>query len=228
MTTKQRSILLAVMTLVLCLALVAGGTYALFSDDVTLKNHLKAGTLDVTLERTKLSVHELNPDTGFINKDPIVDDEDVDFSDPVTDMEDPKFVNVFGITKDTLIAPGCKYTAEMRLTNNTDVAFGYWLEIVFDDKENLELADQLYVTVTTGEGDDAVTVAQGFLSTFSTTGEIGAKGSNLDVLAKNTTSTFTITVEFDSDDDVNNDAKNQSLGFDLVVHAVQVTTDPNA
>jgi len=63
-TTKKRSVLLSVMTLVLCLALVAGGTYALFSDQVTLTNHLEAGTLDITLTRTKLVTKSLDNETS--------------------------------------------------------------------------------------------------------------------------------------------------------------------
>ena len=68
MTKKKRTILLSVMTAVLCLALVAGGTYALFSDQVTLTNHLEAGKLDITLTRTYLKTKSLNSQTGYLDE----------------------------------------------------------------------------------------------------------------------------------------------------------------
>ena len=51
MTKRKRSVLLSILTLVLCLSVVAAGTYALFTDDVTFEEHLNAGSLDITLIR---------------------------------------------------------------------------------------------------------------------------------------------------------------------------------
>ena len=204
---------MAVITLVLCLALIAGGTYALFTDEVALKNHLQAGTLDITLYRTHLVTKSLDPATGFLvnTEDP----EDINFSDK-TDR------NVFDLTSETLIAPACMYSAEMQITNNSDVAFGYWLQILFDDAADYALADQLKVTVTTPTKG---TISVGSLS--ETAGLIGAEGSPIEILAKTGVTYFTITVEFeDLDHSVNNNAKSQALDFDVVVHAVQITTAP--
>ncbi len=211
MTKKKRSVLLSVLTLVLCLALVAGGTYALFSDGVTLKNHLQAGTLDITLTRTNLVTKSLHDKTGFLvgTENP----EDIDFSNP-TDR------NVFDITDDTLIVPGCWYSAEMQIANNSDVAFGYWLEIVFDDTANLALADQLNVKVTTAEG-----VTEAKLS--ESAGLIGSESDPIGILAKTGSRLFTIRVEFlELEDSVNNAAKSQALDFDVIVHAVQAIEAP--
>ena len=211
---KKRSVLLSVLTLVLCLSLVASGTYALFSDQVTLKNHLQAGTLDITLIRTNLKTLSLDDATGFLvnTENP----EDVDFSAP-TDR------NVFDITDETLVVPGCVYSAEMAISNNTDVAFGYWLEIVFEDDVDLTLAEQLKITVTTVDTAKSVS---GMLNV--THGLIGSEASPIGILAKNADpALFTVTVEFANlDHSVNNNAKLSSFDFDLVVHAVQVTTAP--
>ena len=217
MTKKKRSVLLSVLTFVLCLALVAGGTYALFSDKVTLKNHLQAGTLDITLTRTNLTTTSLSPDTGFLVE--TENPKDIDFSEPA-DLNDPNAENknVFDITDKTLIVPGCTYTAEMQITNNSDVAFGYWLEIVFDDKADLALADQLNVTVTTASG-----TTEKALSAIA--GTIGTETAPLGVLAKTGSTLFTISVEFlDLKDGANNAAKSQALDFDVIVHAVQIPT----
>ena len=221
MTKRKRSVLLAVLTLMLCLALVAGGTYALFSDKVTLNNHLQAGTMDITLMRTNLKTKSLNSATGFLVE--TENPEDIDFSKPY-DPNDPnaKNKNVFDITDETLIVPACMYSAEMQLTNNTDVAFGYWLEIVFDDKVDLTLAEQLKITVKTVDDNKSISKML-----KDSAGLIGAEDDPIGILAKTGSALFTITVEFcDLDHSVNNNAKNTSFEFDVVVHAVQVTTAP--
>lgn len=225
MTKKHRSMLLAVITLVLCLALVAGGTYALFTDEVTMTHHLQAGTLDITLVRTNLTKTELDPATGYL-KTSSVDDPNggTDFSDPKNGD------NVFGIiASKTLIVPCSSYTASMKITNNSDVAFGYWIEIVCTDKTDGEaLAEQLKVTVNTGS-DKSDFVGMGLTVK-------GANDGYVDELAIGETGTFTVTVEF-LDSAIaanniadNNVAKGQELSFDLIVHAVQLkapsTTTP--
>ena len=222
MTRKKRSVLMSVLTLLLCLALVASGTYALFSDQVTLKNHLVAGTLDITLIRTNLTTLSLDNNTGFLVK--TENPKDIDFSEPAN-LNDPNAENknVFDITDETLIVPGSMYSAEMQIQNNSDVAFGYWLEIVFDDTVDLTLAEQLKITVTTV--DDGKSIS-GMLS--ENAGLIGGENDHIGVLAKSGAALFTITVEFcDLDYSVNNNAKNTSFDFDVVVHAVQVTTAPS-
>ena len=222
MTRRKRSVLMSVLTCLLCLALVASGTYALFSDQVTLKNHLVAGTLDITLIRTNLTTLSLDNNTGFLVK--TENPKDIDFSEPA-DLNDPNAENknIFDITDETLIVPGCVYSAEMQISNNTDVAFGYWLEIVFDDTVDLTLAEQLKITVTTVDESKSIS---GMLS--ANAGLIGGEADPISVLAKSGASLFTITVEFcDLDYSVNNNAKLATFDFDVVVHAVQVTTAPS-
>ena len=222
MTTKKRSVLMSVMTLMLCLSIVVAGTYALFSDQVVLKNHLEAGTLDITLIRTNLKTTSLNAETGFLVE--TENPKDIDFSKPA-DPDDPNAENknVFDITEGTLIVPGCMYSAEMQISNNSDVAFGYWLEIVFDDTVDLTLAEQLKITVTTV--DESKSISK-MLNTSA--GLIGAEADPVGVLAKGGSALFTVTVEFcDLDHSVNNNAKGTNFDFDIIVHAVQVTDAPS-
>ena len=130
MTKTKRSTLMAVLLMVLCVAMFAAGTYALFTDGVDLKNHLSAGTLDITLERTHLSTWQLDNTTGlFVEKT----------NDGVVNFSEPSKRNVFDITEVDRIVPLCSYTAQMKISNNSDVAFRYWIEIVFDDSENKAL-----------------------------------------------------------------------------------------
>ena len=215
MTKKKRSLILSVLTLLLCVALFAVGTYALFSTEAVLENHLQAGRLNITLERTHLWSNSLDESTGvLVHKE---NPNDIDFSGK-------NELNVFDIIKGkTLIIPGCWYLAEMQISNNSDVTFGYWLEIVFDDKDNLALADQLEVTIVTKNGE-----TKGMLSDLSS--EIGLVGSEAEPVSNlkvTESETFTVRVEF-KDLENNNAAKNQSLSFDVVVHAVQIPTAPKA
>ena len=213
---------MSVLTMVLCLALAAGGTYALFTDKVTLDNHLVAGTLDITLLRTNLKTLSLDTTTGFLKETEKT--KDIDFSQP-WDPAHPELENenVFDIVDGTLIVPGCWYSADMEIINNTDVAFGYWLEIVYKDTADLTLAEQLKITVTTGDASKSI---DGKKLTLSR-GLIGKEKDPVAVLAKGETAPFTITVEFmNLDHSVNNTAKLKSFEFDVVVHAVQVTKAP--
>ena len=217
MTTKKRSVLLTVLTLMLCVALVAGGTYALFSDDVTLQNHMQAGTLDVKLYRTKLVAKALNPATGLLT-DGTPDTRRIDFSDPDNNSE-----NVFGLTSNDKIVPGCMYTATMEIVNETDVAFGYWISFVYDGQsytgKDLKLAEQLEVTVAViDENGNATDVP------------LGSEDDPVGILTKEAgkdKAAFTISVKFQNlEHEVNNLAKNGAIDFDVIVHAVQVTELP--
>lgn len=209
MTKRKRSVLLSFVTLMLCSALVVGGSYALFSDQVALTTHLKAGTLDITLERTNLTSKTLDYSTGFlaVKNNP----ETVDFSGP-TDR------NVFDLGIDDKIVPGCRYVATMKLTNRTDVAFAYWIQVVNRDGDVVDLADQLLVTVTTKDG----TLVDGMVSDGLL---VGSSVNPIGVMAIGDAESFVVTLEF-LDLPSNNLAKSQSLNFDIVVHAVQVLEAP--
>ena len=217
MTTRKRSLILSVLALALSLALFATGTYALFTDEVKLTNHLQAGTLDLTLTRTSLISKSLDPTTGFLidKEDPI----DKDFSEPTED-------SVFGMAKTELIVPHSSYTAEMKISNTkSDVAFGYWLQVVYKDTAELALADQILVTVTTVNGTTEMRLSQ---ILGNDAGLIGNGENPIGVLAKTGEQYFTVSMTFlNLENSTNNLAKSQSLKFDIIVHAVQVTKAPS-
>ena len=161
----------------------------------------------ITLKRIKLVSYELDPNSGYVVKNP-ENKEEVDFSNETTK-------NVFDISDSTLIVPGSSYEATMQITNNSDVAFGYWLEIILSDDSDVELASQLKVKVVT----NSKTIEKSLENL-----EIGSETNNIGVLAKSSISEFIITVTFDQEID-NNPAMNQKVNFDLVVHAVQVVNN---
>lgn len=195
-------------TVMLCLALVAGGTYALFSDQVTLTTHLKAGTLDITLIRTNLETRVLDNSTGFLVG--TTDSEAVDFSRPNNR-------NVFDIEEGHKIVPGCSYDATLEIRNNTDVAFAYWVEVINRNAEDIPLADQLMITVTMDDAEFYQKLSVGLF--------VGSEAKPIGILMKGKSDSFNVKLEF-LDLPTNNSAKNQSLDFDIVVHAVQVLEAP--
>lgn len=206
MTKLQRSTLVTVLMLVLCLALVAVGTYALFSSSAEIKNHLQAGKLDVTLTRTKLTTYSLNGD-GELEK--TENNDTVDFSE-VTER------NVFDVDGDVLFVPLCWYSAEMQIKNDGNVTFGYWIEVVYDENTYVALADQIMLTITTEGGsiNKKLSECRGF---------IGSSGDPIGILDASETADFTVTIEFlNLEGKENNEAAASRVEFDVFVYAVQI------
>lgn len=211
-TNRKRTLLVSSAVILLCMTIIVGMTFALFTDTATVKNHLQAGDLDITLKRTSLTKTTLDSTGKLVESDP--DTDVVDFSNSTDE-------SVFGLVENEKIVPGTKYVAKMQIENHSDVAFGYWVEIVCSDKTNGEdLAKQLKVTVNTG-ADSSAMINDGLT--------VGRSGAYVDELLIGETAEFTVTVEFldsfvaDNNIDHNDLAQGENLTFDLVVHAVQAT-----
>ncbi len=204
--SKVRTLLMACVMIMLCAAMIVGGTYALWSDNVKVENHLTSGTLQVKLERISLTKTYLDDETGYlVTTDP--DTTIVDFTD--TDTADD---NVFGI-EDEKVVPCSEYEAKLRLTNNGDVAFTYDVIIKLNSESNA-LAEQLKVYI---DGED-----KGTLDQYAVDGKAII---STQTMAKNDTAKeFTVKIQFINDNNVNNDAQNKEVKFDLLVNAVQKTT----
>lgn len=212
--------MISFIVIAVCAFMIVGGTYALFTDKIEMNTHIISGDLNVTLERTKLTQNLLT-DKGYVQEEVVEDeargDDPEDFTNPTTE-------NVFGLDDTIKFVPTCWALADMRITNNSDVAFGYWLTIVFDDVDDLNLADQLKVTITTENGKS--------ISKYLSEGLVlGGETDFIDVAEVGEKQTFTVKVEFvddrifdedDTDKFVNNSAMNQEVKFDLVLNAIQV------
>ena len=157
MLNRKRVLLLSASMILLCMCVIVGATYALFTDTETVKNHLQAGNLDVKFERTNLEYTILNDDGMMILKS---FEEDVDFTE--TNLAQ---ANIFGITDNNRIVPGSYVEAELKVSHDRDqddnvpdsnVAFDYKVFIQLDKNSYNDLADQLYVTVINNETDETV------------------------------------------------------------------------
>ena len=213
MENGAKKFLVTTIVLLLIAAFGVGASYALFTDSVKVENHLEAGTLDVTLTRTDLTYTQLNKEGYLV---PVTVTKNLELTNPTES-------NVFGLDAEgTKIAPGSYFDAKLAIGNKGNVAFDYSVEIKFltnDQTVANELAKQLQVTITDAEGN---VVEQYMLNELT--------GNNTQVKAGHMKATdkshkFGVKVEFVNLEN-NNDAKLQSVAFDLVVSAVQATEQP--
>ena len=211
-TNRKRALLISSSVILLCMTIIVGMTWALFTDTQKVSNHLQAGDLSITLKRTELTKTTLNAQGKLVTSAP--DTTTKNFSNPTDE-------NVFGIVEGEKVVPGTKYVAKLQIENHSDVAFGYWIEIVCTDKTNgADLAKQLKVTVNTG-ADASASVNDGLT--------VGSSSNYVGELIIGATAEFTVTVEFldsfvaENNIDHNDLAQGENLSFDLVVHAVQAT-----
>lgn len=217
---RKRVLLISSSIILMCMTVIVGMTWALFTDTVTVKNHLQAGDLNITLIRTNLETYSIDPETGYLTT--TVNEDDVDFSNP-TDK------NVFDLTVDSKIVPCSFYTATMEISNNkstSDVAYDYWIEIKLnvagfteEQIEALRLDEQLMITVES----EKLTEPQSKLLSEGLT--VGSSTAPIGTLTLGDSDEFTVKMEF-VDSAANNAAKTQKLTFDLIVHAVQKINAP--
>lgn len=202
--TKKKTLGIAIILIVLCLALFIGGTYALFSDEITTENHLKAGTLEIGLQRTSLTKTYLDETTGYLK---------TDTNNNVVNFTNATRENVFGIESNEMVVPGSAYEAKMKITNKGSVAFTYNIKLKLKTEINA-LAEQMKIYV---DGVD-----KGYLSNYLRTNSEVSIATGVMTLADGNVKTFTIKIVFEDLSD-NNTAQNKEVLFDLIVSATQKT-----
>ena len=67
MKNKIKILFISYAVILLCTCFIVTGTYALFTDSAKVTNHLKAGNLDIRLERVNLEYQVLNEE-GYLEK----------------------------------------------------------------------------------------------------------------------------------------------------------------
>ena len=224
MKSTKKAMILACALLALCIAMTAGTSFALFTDTVNFSNHIVSGDLELNLIRTDLV-------TNYLNNKGRIESKEI-HADKRFGIEENE--NFFGLDRTddqnnlfALVAPGCSVTAEAKIDNPGNVAFGYYLVFkLTDNKENDEkLAQQLKVTVLDAAGNEIV--APKYLSEGLTV--TGANNTFIaEVDAGTKSEIFTVIVEFVDDTDQsfdNDEAQDMEIWFDMQVHAVQLMQD---
>lgn len=205
-TSKMRVLIVSGIIVLLCMTIIVGMSFALFTDTKKVRNHLQAGDLEVTMTRTSLEYSVLD-ENGLLKVINVEDD--LDFTNPSNE-------NVFGVDSENIrIVPGTYFKADMLIKNDGNVAFDYEVGIKLIGSSNA-LADQLEVIVTNHNG---VTTTKRLSEMIN---GVTVKTGNM--LKGAEAQAFTVEVKFIDDTSVNNDAQTQIAEFDLVVNAVQATT----
>lgn len=201
---RKRVLLVSGAIILLCMTIIAGVTFALFTDSKRVRNHLQAGDLEVTLTRTYLEYSTLDPQ-GKLAVTKVEDD--YNFTNSTNE-------NVFGVdAKNIRIVPGSYFKADMKVSNVGNVAFTYNLGIQLAGEANA-LSEQLQVTIIRADGTSVTKMLTELAG--------GLKISGGELLAGAGSETFTVIVTFL--DTINNDlAQAELVEFDLVVTAVQAT-----
>lgn len=197
---KRSALLLSMTTILVMVITIVGATFALFSDSVTVNNHLMAGTLEVKLERINLEWSQLDS-AGFLETK--TDATVVDFSNNNTD-------NIFGLTSGTRIVPGVYYNAKMRISNESSVAFNYWVEVNCTSTSNA-LSEQIKLSI-----NNSTPVS------IEANAALGSQNQPVGVVAVGESKEFTIKITFENSSS-NNDAQGEEVTFDLIVYAMQAT-----
>ena len=213
-----RRVALATAAIVLAALVLIVGSYALFTDSVTVSHHLQAGKLEATLTRKTLVGNTIDK-SGYLSD--YNGEKDVDFSDETNK-------NVFDL-EDTLIVPCTYREATMELSNGGNVAFSYWIEIVLTtptSAKDVALSEQLLVSVSTQSTGAGLSLTNQPIKNDGKKITVGSQANPVGVVELSTSQTFTVKVEFkdygDKIDNANNIAKNGELAFDMIVYAVQV------
>ena len=215
---SKKTLISSSIIILLCLAIILGVTYALFTDSITTSSHLRAGTLDAVLTRTNLKYSVLGENGRLVENEITAD---VDFTEDSSD-------NVFGISDNMRIAPKSYFDADFSLghADESNVAFDYAVGIELNGTSNA-LAAQLEVTVTRPDGTTVAKKLSEFTGGYTVVvGTIEANAANQN---------FSVRIDFVNDVTVNanlasgatpidNDlAQIQELDFDLYVEATQVS-----
>lgn len=219
---KKRVLLISCSVILLCICVATGFTYALFTDSVSVGNHLQAGNLNVTLKRTNLEYSVLN-ENGELEVTTVEED---------LDLTTSSANNVFGIdSTDIRIVPGSYFDAKLEIANAGNTAFKYSVQIKLLG-DATALAEQLKVTINDANGNEIDSKMLSELANDQSI-EIGKMKVGADAQS------FSVRVEFIDDvaynldltEDAepedymnNNDAQTKTAVFDLIVTAVQATT----
>ena len=203
--TKKRTLLLSALTALLGVSVAVGASYALFTDQVTVNNHLSAGSLDVGLYRVEYKENVLVADGTMAESTP--DTTRVD----LTQNADKLFVI------DDLFVPTSWYETTVEVSNSGDVAFDYGVRILWkddpaNDKDQI-IAKQIQITISVGD-----TQKEQFYLCACADYDV-VLGS---MLKGDAAEQFTVKAEFVNRDD-NNAAMQAEIDFDLQVYATQKT-----
>lgn len=230
MKMNKTRLLTVIGALVVALALLVGGTYALFTDEAKITNHLQSGDMQLTLVRNDYQ-HMMLDGEGFVA------DVTPDGHDTPKNFSAPTNENMFNLSEAHVFVPGASVSANMTLSNSSvdsATAFNYWFTIEIrgaeEDDDIPTLAKYLVLDITVeghpeydvsgvrlGADENVIDAKNGLIT-------CGTKDNPIGVLGVGSSQNFTVKISVDLE--AGNEIRQQELQFDLIVHAVQQVTRP--
>lgn len=132
---KKKVLLSSVLTIALCLSLIAGSTFALFTSECKVNVAVTSGKVDVVANIDEDSLELYSPSGIKLNDGSITDEEnaakDGKFANNGTAILDEKGITLTNIT------PGDKVSFNIKITNNSNIAVKYRTKITWEGDETL-------------------------------------------------------------------------------------------
>lgn len=155
---KKKLLLSSILVIALCLALIAGSTFALFTSEQTINVAVTAGNVDVVavIDETSIQTKSLGLDTAYATYAARTDFENggaVSFEENTDGSVNYKSLVIERMT------PGDAIKFNIDITNNSDVDMQYRVRMTSNLPTGAtvkDLSDALVVTVTTAQGKSAV------------------------------------------------------------------------
>lgn len=171
---KIKALLTSAVTIALCLTVIAGSTFALFTETKTVKMTITAGALDITAYADDESVMVRSAgDAGFVAGTNFDNGGKVQISNITP--ENPYNVAVSGMT------PGDAFQFDIKTTNSSEFAIDYTIDwkSILDPKtlkeDQKDLLDALVITIVP---EDGYTAAAGQTGKFTVTVEFKDTADN--------------------------------------------------
>ena len=116
------------------MTIIVGATYSLFTDRFSVGNHLVAGELEISLQRTRLAYKSLD-DAGYLSE--ITNTTVHDFTDRTSN-------NIFGLESGNIrIAPGSYFEADLRVINDNAENAPYYAVLRFEANNPIQFNQQV-------------------------------------------------------------------------------------
>ena len=202
--STKRALLTSVLSLVLCMAMLVGTTFAWFTDNVTSKNNIiKSGTLDVTMEWA-----------------------DGTKAVPADDSADWKDASAGAIFDYDLWEPGYTEVRHIKIANEGTLALKYQLNIVAngDVSKLADVIDVYYLDPADMVDERADLVAEKRIGTLTEVLSAISTTASGNLLAGEN---HTITLALKMQESAGNEYQNLSIGSDFSVQlmATQLTSE---
>lgn len=139
---KKRILLSSILTIALCLCLIAGSTFALFTDESKVNIAVTAGKVDVKASIDGLELYspkKMNESGDILDADNGAHND----TDPKTFMLDGTATLEDNLLTLTNIVPGDKASFKIQITNNSNVNVKYRTIIKIAEDSDTELAEAL-------------------------------------------------------------------------------------